>query len=230
MELNNKSGIYKIENLKTGVIYIGSSVNINRRKGAHFSALNRGVHRNPRLQHSYNSHNNNSDIFEFSTIEFCEQDIIVEREQYWLDHYKNIGDVYNCGTVVEATFLGRHHSEETKRNISKNGSGERHHQFGKPIPDEQKDKISDSTTGEKHWNYGNKYSQERKDKMAESKRGIGYRKVVQIDKNTGEIVKIYNSMAEAGRKVGCLPCGISQVCKGQRITAAGYFWKYLEEI
>jgi hypothetical protein len=49
--------------------------------------------------------------------------------------------------------------------------------------------------------------------------------VVQIDKNTGEIIQIFPSATEAEKSV---PTGqhINQVCKGSRKTAGGYKWAY----
>ena len=57
------------------------------------------------------------------------------------------------------------------------------------------------------------------------------RPVLQIDPKTGNVVKEYPSVAEAGRAMGCKnPCNISGVCRNAygRKTIAGYYWRYKE--
>lgn len=52
-------------------------------------------------------------------------------------------------------------------------------------------------------------------------------KVLQLDKNTEEILAIYPSISEALRQFGVTNSGhISDVCQGKRKTAYGYKWKY----
>ena len=50
--------------------------------------------------------------------------------------------------------------------------------------------------------------------------------VVMCDKNTKEKIKIFESITEASEKTGITLGNISKVCKGQRKSAGGYFWKY----
>lgn len=63
------------------------------------------------------------------------------------------------------------------------------------------------------------------------KAGKKKRPVLQIDPKTGEIIKEYPSVAEAGRVMGCKnPCNIGGVCRNTygRKTIAGYRWEYKE--
>lgn len=46
--------IYKITNIITGQIYIGSTYHFKKRRREHFGDLSRGKHGNPKLQRSYN--------------------------------------------------------------------------------------------------------------------------------------------------------------------------------
>ncbi len=73
-------GIYKIENKKTGQIYIGQSTDIQRRFKRHCSVLpvdlaiaNEGV-----------------ENFDFTTIEQVSFDKLIERESYWIDYYNTL--------------------------------------------------------------------------------------------------------------------------------------------
>jgi group I intron endonuclease len=85
------SGIYKIENLINGDLYYGSSKNIQKRWKTHRNQLSRGKHGNFHLQRAwikYGSHN-----FIFEVIEECSLDILLEREQHYLD----MNPKYNIG-------------------------------------------------------------------------------------------------------------------------------------
>ena len=53
--------------------------------------------------------------------------------------------------------------------------------------------------------------------------------VVQIDKNTNEIIKIFSTVGEADKATGGSK-HIGSVCQGKRKTAAGYKWKYVTDI
>lgn len=53
--------------------------------------------------------------------------------------------------------------------------------------------------------------------------------VCQIDKNTNEIIRIFESIGDAERATGN-GRHIASVCKGKRETANGYKWKYLNEM
>lgn len=99
------TGIYRIRNIKNGVVYIGSSNNLSKRKKQHFSELAENRHVNKRLQSEYNEYG--ADKFVFETIEYTLASTRLEREQYWINHYKKNGKVYNTGTanVKEKTLI-----------------------------------------------------------------------------------------------------------------------------
>jgi len=50
-------------------------------------------------------------------------------------------------------------------------------------------------------------------------------RVVQIDPRTGEAIREYESINEAGRQTAIYPQNIRKVLMGQRNTAGGYKWK-----
>lgn len=54
--------------------------------------------------------------------------------------------------------------------------------------------------------------------------GTSGKEVVQIDKDTNEVVGIYSSLAEASRLLGIRGQGISSVITGNRRTFKGYIW------
>lgn len=52
------------------------------------------------------------------------------------------------------------------------------------------------------------------------------KKVDQIDKTTGEIIKSWDSTMDVKRSLGFLCSGISRCCMGKQKTHKGYDWKY----
>ena len=82
------SGIYKIENIINHKIYIGSSINLKSREYKHFWMLNKNIHDNNYLQHSFNKFGEK--LFIFSILEKCEQKSLIEKENYYINEYKYI--------------------------------------------------------------------------------------------------------------------------------------------
>lgn len=59
------------------------------------------------------------------------------------------------------------------------------------------------------------------------KTGTQRRQVLQIDPESGEILKIWKSTREPQKALGI--SNVSSVCNGKRKTMGGYIWKYAEE-
>ena len=57
---------------------------------------------------------------------------------------------------------------------------------------------------------------------------ITNREVAKIDKDTNEVLAIYDSIALASRENACDSSGISKVCQGKRSSCGGFKWKYIE--
>lgn len=89
--------IYQIKNLITKQIYIGSSSNFLQRKRQHKTELNRNIHKNRRLQNSFNKYG--TDNFEYSILEIVKsEDNLISREQFYLDTFKPF---YNIRKVAD---------------------------------------------------------------------------------------------------------------------------------
>lgn len=52
--------------------------------------------------------------------------------------------------------------------------------------------------------------------------------VEQIDKNTLEVIKVWDSLSEVERQLNIPTGNISKVCKGKRKTAGGFIWRMKE--
>jgi group I intron endonuclease len=74
-----RCGIYQIRNLDTNDIYIGQSINLDRRKEMHFYELKGGKHPSKLMQNSYNKHG--KDKFVFEILLFCEPFELTRYEQ-----------------------------------------------------------------------------------------------------------------------------------------------------
>lgn len=81
------AGIYKIQNIENGRIYIGSAVNIHRRLVTHRWNLSRGTHTNSALQNVWNRYG--SEKFEFKHILTCSEKDLLFYEQLVMDGYQS---------------------------------------------------------------------------------------------------------------------------------------------
>jgi group I intron endonuclease len=159
----NYSGIYQIKNIKNNKIYVGSAVNLGRRKSRHFSELKSGVHGNEHLQRSYDKWGRKS--FSFEVIEKVEnKKHLVEREQFYLDCLK---PDYNMCSRAGST-LGSKRSEETRRKMSESQKGKKHTEESKKKMSKQR---KGRCKGEKHPFYGKRHSEESKKKMSAAHKG-----------------------------------------------------------
>jgi group I intron endonuclease len=77
------SGVYKIVCIPTGKIYIGSAINLHKRRREHWADLRAFRHRNRRLQNAWNKYGETE--FKFEVIELVLASFILEREQFWMD-------------------------------------------------------------------------------------------------------------------------------------------------
>ena len=136
-----QSGIYKITINKK--MYVGYAKDFKRRERQHYGKLTGKKHINQYLQNAFIKY----DEFNFEIIEECIEELLQEREIYWiaeLDTFK--GDGYNL-TAGGDGRTGSTHTEESKRKMSESKKGENNPNFGKPLSAETKRKLSESNKG-----------------------------------------------------------------------------------
>jgi len=55
-----------------------------------------------------------------------------------------------------------------------------------------------------------------------------HRRVKMIDRNTGKVLKVFNSQSEAAKETGFCRKPITKACRGQIATYKGYVWEYAD--
>src|SRR4051794_9917631 len=105
------SGIYKITNINNNKFYVGSAYYIKGRWGKHRSQLRRNIHKNKYLQNAWNKNGETSFVFEI--LEECAKDVVIEREQYYIDLLK---PEYNISMFASNT-TGVKTSDEVKEKL-----------------------------------------------------------------------------------------------------------------
>jgi group I intron endonuclease len=88
-------GIYQILNSVTGKAYVGSSYNVTSRWRSHLRHLITGSTQAPCLL--LDSFTGRIEDYQFSILELCTLDQLVEREQHWIDKLK---PAYNLAKVA----------------------------------------------------------------------------------------------------------------------------------
>lgn len=90
--------IYKIENLKRGTVYIGSTKDFAARYRQHKSRLTTGTHNSKNMQRDFDR----GDKFDMTIIEDCtglSQDELLQHEQAQIIKYGVFVDLYNAATA-----------------------------------------------------------------------------------------------------------------------------------
>lgn len=115
MGVDKMQGIYKITNVKNEKVYIGKSIDIQRRWIQHRSSLNRNVHRSGHLQNAWNKYGEDNFIFEI----LCETNSELEtneQEIYYIGLYNSTDE--NYGYNLRSGGEGGTLNDETKQKIS----------------------------------------------------------------------------------------------------------------
>ena len=110
-----KCGIYKISYLKNNSVYIGQSIDIDRRIKEHKRKLKANEHSNNHMQNIYNKYG--IDFFNFEILELCTKELLDTREIYWIKQYDSHKNGFNQ-TDGGVGSVGFFRTEEYKKNLS----------------------------------------------------------------------------------------------------------------
>lgn len=164
-------GIYKITNKINNKVYVGQSIDIYTRWTTHKNELNNNRHHNSYLQRAWNKYG--EDSFCFDILEECSEDLLNEKECYYIELLKSTNKNYGYNLVSGGTLnrrfttevlekmskakIGRVHSEETREKLRK-------FHTGRKLSEETKQKLRESHKKEN-------LSKETLEKMITAKKG-----------------------------------------------------------
>jgi group I intron endonuclease len=225
-------GVYMIKNTINGKIYIGCSINVERRLNAHRYYLIRGNHPNLHLQQSWNKYGKEAFIFEL--IEECINSVLYKREHFFATFYDCLNNKkgYNKLPTSEnkrPSFF----TEEIRKKISLSKIGIPCKYKGVKRPAEVIEKMKlnrKSTTGINNPMYGRKNPTTSERNKLRTKKTMpsdyvwpSSVAVFQYTKNM-ELIKRFDSVREAAKSVNRTQGAISMCITGRNTTCAGYIW------
>lgn len=224
-------GIYKIINSKNDHFYIGSSVNLTRRKTRHFSELRNNRHNNKHLQAAWNKYGESA--FTFTVVELVESaEQLHIAEDQWLTGHVGASYCYNIGMAAISPMLGLsgqlsptygyRHTIEAKAKIAAAGKGrevsaetraKRSAKLkGRVISQEQREQISQTLSGDGNYWYGKK----RPDHGAKVRKSVAtYR--------DGVLVKTYASISELRAEFKATPTTVNRLLKSGKPAYGSVF-------
>jgi len=107
--------VYEIRNMKTDRHYIGSSINPAQRRRRHFLDLRLSRHRSVFMQRDFDKCGEHS--FLFVVLEETTTDVLLEREQYWMDL---TNPPYNSAKVAGNSLGVKHRFDVVEANRRRN--------------------------------------------------------------------------------------------------------------
>ena len=191
------SAIYRILNVANDHFYLGSSINVRRRRWEHWDSLRKGIHHCEALQVAWGEFG--EDAFEFEVIEEVVDDTqLLHTEETYLMKYAGSPECYNTAMSAHQSpamlprvrtkiseglrkkyedpgyipRLGKRHSEETKTVISaKVQAAVAEGRSGKFIPSEEtRRRMSQALKGNQNAK-GHVRSEEHRRKLSEANKG-----------------------------------------------------------
>lgn len=216
-----KSGIYLIKNNITNKVYIGKSMNIDKRIKQHVALLNRrDKNENIHLINSWFKYGRFN--FTYEVLEYVEknsniEEVLAEKELYWILFYKSNerSNGYNL-RLDSSTKMITHPETRERLSIALNK---------RYLKQEERDKLGKAS--KKFWkeNPNIIVSMSKKVSSAKTKYTI-----VQFDRQMN-VIKEYDSQKTIrdNYKDLYLPA-ILQVCNGNKASYKNYYWRYKDII
>lgn len=210
-----KAGIYLIKNLINNKVYIGKSINIYERIRQHINLLNKkSLDENRYLINTWFKYGR--DNFQYIVLEYLDKDesLLKERELYWINYYNstNRNKGYNLRLDTSTNCIV---SEDTKKLQSINRL---QRYIDKP---ELRNKTSEYF--KKFWKENPEIKKQMSKKVSKI---ITKYKIYQYDKNTKELVKIWETLMDIiNENPTYKKHNIYAVCSGEKPTMYGYIWE-----
>lgn len=252
--------IYKITNTKNNKCYIGVTIkeNPNERWCAHKSNIrnNRGC---PLLMAAFKKHG--EEAFKFEVLIICFDDDVYYYEEEYIKKYNSASpNGYNVaeGGKSGRNFLGKTHSEETKKKI---GLKSKEYNSNPEVRERARQRMIELNRSGKiqrnteNWkkavaegrigNKGGTRSEETKKKISESLKGRNYTSNINRQNHSeimtkingrkvsqfdmdGKLIATFDSIILASRSTTVHRNTIQAVTSGRNKTGGGFIWKYAD--
>jgi group I intron endonuclease len=233
-------GIYKIINVVNNKFYVGSAVNLSRRRARHFSELRNGRHNNGRLQAAWKKYGEAAFVFVVVEELSPEADLLAA-ENVWLKEHVGKDYCYNIGVDATAPTLGwsgeksptwgyKHSPENLARigaaskarvQTEEEKAKRRQSMKGHIITANTRAKISATLTGEGNYWYG----------KARPDHGAKVSKAIQAISPDGQVLE-YPSITALREKSGMKPPTINRALKSGKPLVRGPYkgwaFKYVD--
>lgn len=139
------SGIYKIEHVPTGRVYVGSALHLSARRSFHRHHLRNGTHHSSKLQRAWTKYGEQA--FSFRTLLLCAPRDLIFYEQRAMDAFDAVRQGFNC-VPKAGNSLGYKHTPEALAKMSRASMGRRNqYSRGAVMSQATKDKIGAANTG-----------------------------------------------------------------------------------
>jgi group I intron endonuclease len=200
-ENKNKSGIYLLTNLLNKDKYVGQSIDLGKRFTKYFTLSylkNRNTLVISRALIKYGYAN-----FSISILEYCDKDILNEREQYYMDIIK---PVYNT-LKIAGSSSGYKHTQESKdkRSLSLKGKyiGTNSPLYGRTHTEQTKELMSSMRKGQDNYFYGKTHTDETRELMKQKATGRKHlpSTLEKMSKVKGNPVNVYEKCNSEGFKL-----------------------------
>jgi len=203
-----KTGIYAIINTLNAKMYIGSTVNFNRRSSEHLRELKAGHHHASKLQRAFNKYS--EDAFAFVFLKECNREDLIKEEQKIMDTVKPFYNSLKRAGVTPSTV------------------GQVAWNKGIPQSEDQKKAHSKIMKGRVSGAKGKKWSEESKKAISIARTGLPAKNRMAIEQYTLDnvFIKEFSSQAEAERETGSK--GITHAINGKYKHVNGFIWKKKE--
>lgn len=193
--------VYMIQNIINNKIYVGSTINYDKRQKAHIRSLRGGYHDNRLLQQDFDLYGEDS----FKIKQLCETNTEAERfdiEASLISTLRTYENGYNLSVDGRGKYII---TDKTRLKMSENSTGNKNPFYGKTHTTETRKILSDNAkkrVGNKNPFYGKKHTEESKDKAKSSYNKLKSSGWVNTQKGVpkSEEAKLNNAKAQPSRK------------------------------
>lgn len=204
--------IYKITNQINKKVYIGKTLEtIETRWKKHIKDSKRERYEKRPLYAAFNKYG--IDNFIIEEVEECSVEILNEREIYWIEYYRSFKNGYNATIGGDGKSYCDYDLIYTL------------YQEGFSLKEISKKLSYGADTCSKAL----KTFGVTKEELIDNGRNKIRKTIIQLDKDTEQVLQVFSSLKEAYESLGKQSSGhIAAVCQGKRKTAYGFKWKYGE--